>query len=133
VLVLAICEGPSSGERIGALVVLAVILLVIAGIAALVLRFSPGERPYLVGVYVIAVVVGALVILVPGKEDDEDFAAWFGIAVAAGAACGVVGMLLRRRRWLTYVLTGAAGGATFVAGAVGLLVGWLAVTGTCLD
>lgn len=131
-LVLAICEGPSSGERAVALLALGGLLLVVVAIAALMLKFSRGERPYLVGVYLIAVVVGALVILVPGKTNDE-FGTYVVYAVLAGTACGVAGLLVRRRRWLAYLLTGTMGGGTFAAGALGLLIGWLAVTGSCLD
>jgi hypothetical protein len=135
VLVLAICEGPTAGERVVALIVLAVILLVVVAIAALVLRFARGERLYLIGVYLAALVAGAIVILIPGglTDDDADYGARTLFAVLAGTACGVVGVALRRRRFATYVLTGAAGGVSFAAGVLGLLVGALAVTGGCLD
>jgi peptidoglycan/LPS O-acetylase OafA/YrhL len=135
VLVFAICEGPTAGERVVALIVLAVVLLVVVALAALVLRFSRGERLYLVGVYVVALLAGAIVILTPGglTDDDADYGARTLFAVLAGTACGAVGVALRRRRVATYLLTGAAGGVSFAAGVLALIAGALAITGGCLD
>jgi peptidoglycan/LPS O-acetylase OafA/YrhL len=135
VLVLAICEGPSSGERITALSVLAAILLVVLAAAALVLKFSRGERRYLLLVYLVALLAGTVVVLTPGGVSDQDaeYGTRFFVAVVVGAVCGLAGLALRRRRWAAYLITGAAGGATFAAGFVGLLIASLAITGGCLD
>jgi peptidoglycan/LPS O-acetylase OafA/YrhL len=135
VVVFAICEGPSRGERITALVVLGAILLVVLAVAALVLKFSRGERRYLVLVYLAAVLAGTIVMLTPGglSDADAEYGTRFVVAVVVGAVCGIAALALRRRRWAAYVITGAAGGATFAAGAVGLLIAALAITGSCLD
>ena len=134
-LVLAICEGPSSGERITALLVLAAILLVVLAVAAVVLKFSRGERRYLVVVYLVAVLAGAIAMLTPGglSNADAEYGTRFVVAVVVGAVCGVAGLALRGRRWAAYLITGTAGGATFAAVAVGLLIAGLAITGSCLD
>jgi hypothetical protein len=55
---------------------------------------------------------GGLVYAVPG-----------GLAVSA----------LRHRRPLSYLAAGLMGGATFWGGALALLIGFLAVSGGCLD
>jgi peptidoglycan/LPS O-acetylase OafA/YrhL len=135
VVLFAICEGPSSGERIAALIVLGAILLVVLAVAALVLKFARGERRYVVLVYLVALLAGTIVVLTPGGVSDSDaqYGTRFFVAVVVGAVCGVAGLALRRRRWAAYLITGAAGGATFAAGFVGLLIASLAITGSCLD
>jgi hypothetical protein len=130
---LAICDPPSSGDRVHALVLLGLALLVVLAIAVAVLR-PREERGRLIATYLGAAVLGALIAVVAGGLDaDADVAARFLIAVAVGGAGGLAVSALRKRRPVRYAIAGLMGGATFWAGALALLAGALAISGSCLD
>jgi peptidoglycan/LPS O-acetylase OafA/YrhL len=130
---LAICDPPSSGDRAHALVLLGLALLVVLAIAVAVLR-PREERGRLIATYLGAAVLGALIAVVAGGLDaDADVAARFLIAVAVGGAGGLAVSALRKRRPVRYAIAGLMGGATFWAGALALLAGALAISGSCLD
>ncbi len=133
--VFAICEAPSSSERVtGTLVALAIALGLIA-IPAILLWTARGERLPIAGTYVLAAVAGAFIVSTPGglSASDADYGLRTFIAVGAGGAGALLVSAVRRRRPLTYLATGMVGGVTFIAGLIALLIGWLSISGSCID
>jgi hypothetical protein len=130
VLLLADCDPPTTGERVQTLLYLALALAVVLAIAAAILR-ERNERSPLALTYLGAAIAGGLVYAVPGGL--ADVGTLFAIAVAAGAAGGLAVSARRHRRPLSYLAAGLMGGATFWGGALALLIGFLAVSGGCLD
>jgi peptidoglycan/LPS O-acetylase OafA/YrhL len=130
---LAICDPPSTDERVHTLILLGAALLVVLVIAVLVLR-RRGERGRLVATYAVATLAGAMIATVAGGlHADADILARFLIGVAVGGVIGLGVSAVRRRRPVSYAVAGLMGGATFWAGALALLIGALAIGGSCLD
>jgi hypothetical protein len=127
--------GSAGGRAAGALV----IALLAAGYVALLvacMRRASGVRGRLVLLFLAAVSLGAFVALFPNGMDDvdADYLARFmaGTSLAAAVGAGVALTTDVRHAW-RFVVAGALGGATFLAGAVGWLLVALSLTGACLD
>jgi hypothetical protein len=126
----------STGGRTAAALVIA---LLAAGYVALLLacvRRATGVRGRLALLFLAAVGLGAFIAVFPHGMDDLDvnyFARFMaGTSLAAALGAGVALTVEVRHAW-RFVVTGALGGATFLAGAVGWLLFALSVSGGCLD
>jgi hypothetical protein len=129
---MAICEGHRS-TGFGLLCVAAG-LVYVAAVAVPVAR-ARGERLPLLATGALALAAGAAIAVTPGglSASDADYLArWFG-GLGAGAVLGLLALAVRRRRPITYVVTGILGGGAFLALLVLLLIGALAFTGGCID
>ena len=130
----AICEGPSTSERVTTLFVLALVLMAAVAIGVFLFR-SDRERWLIVATYVATAIVGALFTLVPGgiSDQDADYTARFVLSLLVGTTVGLVLGFVRGRRLPSYTLAGLTGGGTFMVAGLGLFIGALAATGTCID
>jgi drug/metabolite transporter (DMT)-like permease len=132
--VLAICEGPTASERFWGIALPLLGAAIFIGVLSSAIRGS-GRTGSLAILFVLAGVLGALIISTPGglSDSDGDYLARAFTALIAGLILGGVWAALARVNALRAIVAGGLGGVAPIVWLVGLLFFWLAAADTCLD
>src|SRR5262245_53739538 len=104
----------------------------LAYLAALIVPVARarGERRYLVPICIASLLIGAGLLIAGGFDDD-----WSGrvlLAVGIGAALGLAGFALRRRRPVAYILAPLLSGGLAAFGIVVLFLGAVFIGDFCV-
>ena len=132
--VLAICEGPTESERFWGITLPLLGAAVFIGVLTTAIRGS-GRTGSLIVLFLLAVVLGAVIISTPGglSDGDGDYLARSFTALIAGLILGAIWAAVARLNWLRAIVTGGLGSVAPIIWLVGLLFFWLAAANTCFD